>query len=374
MENTISYNTSNHPTRIESLDFARTLAITMVVWVHVIEDIYPRTLDDMAILSTQSKIFCYCSYTLGRLGVPIFLFLTGYLLLGQTYETAKDVFTFWKKKLIPLIVTFEFWTVFYEVSIVILGAEFNLVYFLQRIFFMRASYFGHMWYMPMIIGVYFMIPFVSYILNHFSTKLLIIPGSICFIYYFISPALNTLAIAIGSPEFSNTLSLEFTGGVYGLYIFCGYCVMKYHQRLLQFKESHKWSIPVLLLLSGLFYVITVTFQLWSFSREHAYNVAYSFPLLVMSSLSLFIAITVMPDQIPFYNVWKALSVASLGIFFVHNPIIKIITKFDILSLKSMKVIRPIKVIIIFVIAYIISIAIVKVLSRWKKLSRILWLR
>ena len=72
--------------RISWLDYARTFAILCVIVVHSTESIYPINADTMAMLPFVKKIIVISLFTFGRLGVPVFLFLTGYLLLDRTYD------------------------------------------------------------------------------------------------------------------------------------------------------------------------------------------------------------------------------------------------------------------------------------------------
>ena len=78
-DSVIDYKTN----RVFWLDVARTIAIIMVVLNHATEHIYKLNINFFEHLSFSSKIFAHMAFTTGRLGVPIFLFLTGYLLLGK---------------------------------------------------------------------------------------------------------------------------------------------------------------------------------------------------------------------------------------------------------------------------------------------------
>ncbi len=75
--------------RIEWLDFARMIAIILVVLCHAVENVYALKLDYISSISVQSKIFVFTAFTLGRIGVPFFLMISGYLLLDRAYDTQK---------------------------------------------------------------------------------------------------------------------------------------------------------------------------------------------------------------------------------------------------------------------------------------------
>lgn len=96
--------------RIGSLDVLRSFAILCVILTHVTEYTYPIN-GALADHTLQSRVLALGLHTAGRLGVPIFFFLTGYLLLDRDYTGSKAV-EFWKSHLLPLILTSEVWGVY----------------------------------------------------------------------------------------------------------------------------------------------------------------------------------------------------------------------------------------------------------------------
>lgn len=101
--------------RIQSLDIARTFAILCVVLCHCVEHAYTGT--SYSDLSNVSQIFRIVFFTIGRLGVPIFLFLSGALILKKQIETDEEVLMFYKKNLIPLLIAIEIWNILYNLFI-----------------------------------------------------------------------------------------------------------------------------------------------------------------------------------------------------------------------------------------------------------------
>ena len=70
------------------LDMLRMIAILSVVLCHCIEGVYSFDVTSMQVLGTVKKSFAILMYTLGRVGgVPLFLMLSGYLLMGREYDT-----------------------------------------------------------------------------------------------------------------------------------------------------------------------------------------------------------------------------------------------------------------------------------------------
>lgn len=87
--------------RIVYLDIARTLAIILVIFCHAVETIYKMNIFEWNSINIWSKIFKTAAFTVGRLGVPIFLFISGQLLLRKNIETGEDCLKFYKKICYP---------------------------------------------------------------------------------------------------------------------------------------------------------------------------------------------------------------------------------------------------------------------------------
>lgn len=101
--------------RIVQYDISRTFAILCVILCHSVETIYNFNKEGCNLLSSQSRIFMFFSFTIGRLGVPIFLFLSGALLLKKQINTDEDALKFYKKNLIPLIIVNSIWVIVYNI-------------------------------------------------------------------------------------------------------------------------------------------------------------------------------------------------------------------------------------------------------------------
>lgn len=76
-------------TRVEWIDLVRALAILTVLYIHAADGIYIISSDAIVNLTIYSRIFNFISIFIGRIGVPFFLMITGYLLLDRSYDDEK---------------------------------------------------------------------------------------------------------------------------------------------------------------------------------------------------------------------------------------------------------------------------------------------
>lgn len=139
--------------RIVKLDIARTFAILCVVLCHCSEMIYTQQSVKAAELGISSRIFMFGTFTIGRLGVPIFLYLSGILLLKKTIDSDEDIFKFYKNNLFPLFVVNEIWVILYKLyGVFVLNEKFIFGDLIRELLLLKNSTMVNMWYMPMIIG------------------------------------------------------------------------------------------------------------------------------------------------------------------------------------------------------------------------------
>lgn len=144
--------------RIIYLDIARTFAIIFVVLCHSVELIYKMNLQGWVSISLNARIFKTIVFTLGRIGVPLFLFLTGYLLLNRKYDNDADIKKFYKNNLLSLIVTTEVWILIYNIFLSLYNNKpFDTYSLIKEMLFLQKVPLMNMWYMPIIIGIYILL-------------------------------------------------------------------------------------------------------------------------------------------------------------------------------------------------------------------------
>lgn len=133
---------------------------------------------------------------------------------------------------------------------------------------------SHMWYLPMILGIYLTLPFVSIVLQKLKLKTVLFPYGVIFLYAFGVPTLNVILTAEGYSPVSTQLFLQFGGGVYGCYFLMGYFI--YKGCLDQVKKVHLY-MGMVLAFGG-----TIFIQMYAYYQGKDYKVWYDFLLLFLT--------------------------------------------------------------------------------------------
>ncbi len=154
--------------RIAWLDLTRCIAITSVVLCHSIESsfyIYRDHLYFWNTLDTAAKLFDLTGIALGRLGVPLFFFITGALVLNKSMESAEDVRRFYRKNYLSLLITMEIWIVLWNLFLVAAGKwgmevpEITVKsVLLNMLLVSRVETIMPPWYIPAILLIYALLP------------------------------------------------------------------------------------------------------------------------------------------------------------------------------------------------------------------------
>lgn len=351
--------------RIAWLDFARSLAIFSVVVVHSLEMVYKLEFNDMMKIGEVSLIFRDIVFTFGRTGVPIFLALTGFLLLDRDFSTSDKILKFYKKNLLPLWLTTVIWIVIYFIAGVLKGTmEADFVGLLKDVLFLRTYLMGHMWYMPMIIGMYVALPFVSNAIKNISSKVLAIPYCIVLFLYFVFSLISVLENSFGFDlELERKLDTTFLGGTYGVYIIFGLFCKR--------GDLKKIKTPVVWAISALGFVFTA-FMIWlSNSRGYDFHLWYDFPGIFLASMFAFEGFSRMKLESKAAKLATPLvtqiSVVSLGMYFIHKPIINDISSFIV----GLGFGRGISLVILVAVAFVSSFVIAFIISKIPVVKKLL---
>ncbi|MDI3322360.1 acyltransferase [Pinibacter soli] len=240
-----------------------------------------------------------------RFGVPIFLMLTGALILPRTIE----IKSFFQKRISRIVYPFLFWSIIYIIRDLIIkvhaGNDMS-VYEIYKFVFIRlkdgASY--HLWYVYMIIGIYLIFPVIGKWVLKSSNKEIS--------YYII---IWIIVILLDLPLFDkyrSSINVSYFSG------FLGYPILGY---LLTTKFKHKRIklFSILLFISGVLITIIGTYLLTKSSGQfNDYLYSYLSPNIIMASAGLFLFFGHTNSEIKiFSSATNIIGKYSYGIYLSH---------------------------------------------------------
>lgn len=305
--------------RVAYFDMVRAVAIIIVVLGHALHYAYGFDYESLSLLPAFERNGVLITYAVERTFVPLFLFLTGALLLPRDYEKEGAITLFWKKNLLSLIVTWEVWIILYAIfDCVVENKVFSIVTLIKRMLFLENLELGHAWYVPVLIGIYLFIPFISMIVKRVSFNVLIIPMVVAYAVFFLLPGISVVSMGWHPVSLATTLDLGFAGGAFGFYIILGYLLVT--NKKFQFKV---WQ-DILGFLIATAVLIAVQMYLWN--NNVAYFFWYSFPTYPIAAMFLFDFIRNIYGTKS--RKWiERISKCSFGMFLIHLPVEIVVSRY-----------------------------------------------
>jgi surface polysaccharide O-acyltransferase-like enzyme len=244
-----------------------------------------------------------------RFAVPVFVMITGALLLHREY----DLSDFLKKRLTRVVTPFLFWSLVYvayswynEELVFGTNTRTNVKLVLHQLKY-GSSY--HLWYVYMLIGLYFFIPVLSLFVRNASKSML---------QYFLIMWLIVMLIA--QPYFSRfdpQVDMHYFAG------YAGYLVLGHY---LTFNVSYrKYLRTVMLVIFMVVLAIIVGGTYWLYSNNTHQTLLYEpvNPAIVLLASSVFLLVRFTPPGVPGF-ITKAKDFAgsyNFGIYLSHALIL-----------------------------------------------------
>lgn len=333
-----------------SLDLIRVVAIILVVVEH-------------SSLSGQLAL-----RTLGALGVPLFVILTGYLMVGRDYENGYMA-QYLKRNLLPLVVCYQVWNLLYFLLSHLTFLRIKPVRFKAWLFsalFMGRTW-DSLWFLPMIIGLYLGLPLISLAIHRFAKDgnrtYLVVLGVCIIVFGTLVPTLQEVyglffhgVAPIGTFDMNVFGSYVWGGSVWILYLCVGYYLKKR-------RDDYRYPMAVILLVvcfAGLYLL-----NRFKAARKIPWSPSYSDFFLVVVSICLFIVLTrigsahVLQKASCRIGIMK-LSQLSFGVYMVHLWVMVALGK------PNQELLRTYGDVVVFLgrfaVYYLVSVLVVWVLS------------
>lgn len=284
--------------RIFWIDIVKFIAILFVILAHVVWIVE----QDIQVTNILSNDFLTINRIIATLGVPLFMLVSGSLLLGRDFKSKSDIFAFYKRGLLPLFITAEIWIAIYCLVTI---RPFSFKEMLLCMVFAHKPE-VHLWYVRLIVIYYLLIPFLNRLRsNRISVyiSLLIVIASFTFIY-------NGWLILKGDvcPTHSNRSYF-----CYLIYMAIGY------------KMSRIKLSKIVFVISIIMAVVGGHILFLSLMRVN-YFLWYDNPMIALISMSLFYIIRHLCNSFKDNKLIVEISKMSYGIYLSHFILIYIIGK------------------------------------------------
>lgn len=249
---------------------------------------------------------------LARFCVPVFVMISGYLLLGKPI----DFFNFYIKRLKRIVLPFVFWTLIYLICNVFVFKTILYSSFFSLVvkFFMSVVYGSvfHFWFIYMIIGLYLIIPFI----NPWIVKARKIEIEFFIIVWLVSILFDNTFLVTYKPN----LNLSFFSNYLG-YLILGYYLGNYNLKFFRYS-----MLKILVYLFSGTIILLGTYYLTSIKNKFDGYFYGNFNFMViLNTVSLFLVFKdIVNVRLTKYGFFKLLNENSFGIYLIHILILKCI--------------------------------------------------
>ncbi len=303
------------------LDYARVLAIISISCNHAVTRAFygfGSASEISAAMPFSGSVLRSVIFVFSRIGVPFFLMITGALLLGRPIEGQEDIARFYRHNLGRLLITCEIWifiafwyvALFSDPELLSRGVPHAVLRCLGSMLFINQVEVSSMWYIPMILCLYLLIPFVNVLLGRFGSRLMLVPCAVVFVSGMLLPNINSFCSIAKLPlRLEPALSTGNLFSVYMLYVLAGYWVSRDGLR--------KLPTPALYIVSALCFAFSCAYQAWEYTVPGATKIYYNFVPLAVCALFLFACLHRRADKLRGSGAVTYVSKIAFGIYFVH---------------------------------------------------------
>ena len=212
--------------RIFYLDVLRALACLCVVMIHTNSSFFIKNIGsfDFWVSNTLNS--------LSRIGVPLFVMISGTLMLDSNYEFSSNKLI---KHIIRMIMFYVFWSAIYCIlfNILLPAIQYNTALLPTDIISSLINGWYHLWFVFLIIGLYLIVPLLRLWVNDNNKKYVEYFIVLSIIFTFIIPQIITIC-SYFFPLFKtfntiieNKLQLKYIGG-FTAYFILGWYLHNYN--------------------------------------------------------------------------------------------------------------------------------------------------
>ena len=254
-----------------------------------------------------------------RFSVPLFLMITGALLLGKQYSYS----IFLKRKVVRILWPFLFWTAIYIIYNFIeppkffgkLETQTNFDWIIQQI---RDGSSYHLWYVYMLIGFYIAIPLLNKLIIGVKNKYLLLFLIVWVIFITFSTSKNS--------------AYNFEWNLWYIMGYLGYVVLGYYLSIINTKSKPISALAVITFLIGLFITFYGTYyytdRIGLFCKNYY---SYLIPNVLLMATSVFVLFKNISHRLDGFlkTVRDVVDKYSYGIYLSHILVLNYLIMFGV---------------------------------------------
>lgn len=296
--------------------------------------------------------------------IPIFLMITGALFYSREEIDIKHLYF---HNILHILCVYVFWSAIYAVFDVLINLQNvtdvkNLLKWI--ILDIRDSHY-HLWYLPMIIGIYIVIPLFHAAIGNGNNKPLLKYSVVVFLLFgVIIPTLLLFPVPLETYSIMlNKIKVELIAGYFG-FTLVGYYLYENMERI-----SHK-LVGVLIILSLVSVVIIEYVNMSRVPIEGVNTFFLYFPLpCLIVEITLFILIGSIPsDRVKISRrLIAVIADCMLGVYCMHDLVMSVVSMLLNSVLNNLHVV---KLILVVMISFALSVCITVLMKKSRILKRI----
>ena len=339
--------------RILKFDIIRLVALIMIMVIHASAYII-LMLEEPGVRTNADYIWANVFNGIGRAGVPMFLMLSGALILDE--RKPFNTVSFYKKHLGWLFALFIIWLVLYGVFYTFMPVKTS---FFEYIMNFQGSDYPHLWYMYVLLSMYLAIPVYRMICKKENEKLVRNLLLILFAAVLLSDLFRYLAAQTGVDSYFANCRFDKIAS-YIAYPFIGWYISN-----VEIPKKHRFIIYALGLVSLAAIILLVQFQyeIIGDGSMRGFVSDPNTPSAMLYSTALFLLIsTLAGTRVGHSPAVKSISTLSFGIYLVHVAYEEVLTRliWPFTGEIDAWLYIPVAFLIIFICSYITCLVLSKI--------------
>lgn len=284
-----------------------------------------------------------------RFGVPVFVMISGALFLSPSYKL--DIKRLYRRNILRMAIIYVLWSVLYGVYDVISNGYYN--YGLKVI--LRELIYGryHLWFLPMIIGIYMLLPMLKTWIEHADKKQVEYILILFFVFQIGVWTIKSLTVTDELHYILTKLDIELVTSYIGYFLWGHYLAnIGLADRLK--KLSYILIIPAVIL-----NIVLGTAMAWKYDKAigEVYNSFGLFTFIIVTVLFVFAKEKWSKGISSKGLSWiiKEMSANTLGVYLMHIMLLEFLERCGIHSMMINNVVGiPLLAVVCFIVCMIVS--------------------